>query len=112
MNVGGQECGGVPKAGLLAEHWDAEKPNFCLAWIKGPDGGGERLFADQGNGLGVGDCLPSIGLAKAFLDFRQETEPFDRILKRGGIRKPFHNLKNLLLDRFSGHCDHLIRFIL
>ena len=58
---------------------------------------------DLTNGLGVGNCLARIGLTKAFFNFRQEAEPFDSILKRGGIRKPLHNLKDFLLDRFSGH---------
>lgn len=60
----------------------------------------------------MGNCLARIGLTKAFLDFRQEAESFNRILKRSSIRKPLHNLKDLLLDCFGGHCDHLIRFVL
>ena len=64
------------------------------------------------NGLGVGNRLSRIRLAKAFLDFCQEAEPFDRILKRSRIRKSFHDLKDLLLDCFSGHRDHLIRLTL
>jgi len=67
---------------------------------------------DLTNSLGVGNRLSRIGLTKAFLDFCQEAEPFDRIFKGGGIRKPLHNLKNLLLDRFSGHDNHLVRFVL
>jgi hypothetical protein len=67
---------------------------------------------DLTNGLGVGNCLAGIGLTKALLDFCQEAEPFDGILKGGSIRKPFHNLKDLLLDCFSGHRNHLVRLVL
>jgi hypothetical protein len=67
---------------------------------------------DLTNGLGVGDRLARIALTKAFLDFRQETEPFDRILKCGGIRKPLHSPNDFLFDGFSGHRNHLVRFIL
>jgi len=80
---------------------------FCLDWTKNPRRGGERLFIEQKNGLGVGNCLAGIGLAKAFLDLCQEAESFDRILKRGGIRKPLDNLKDLLFHRFNGHDNHL-----
>ena len=59
------------------------------------------------NCLGVGNRLARIGLAKAFLDFRQETEPFHRILKRGRIRKSLDNLKDLLLHRFNRHRNYL-----
>jgi hypothetical protein len=69
----------------------------------------ERLFREQENGLGVGNRLTRIGLAKAFLDLCQEAEAFDRILKRGSIRKPLHDLKDLLFDRFGSHRNHLIR---
>ena len=86
--------------------------NFCLARINDPGKGGERLFREQENGLGMGNGLTSIGLTKALLDFRQEAEPFDRVLKRGRIRKPLHNLKDLLFHRFSGHRNHLIRLVL
>ena len=64
------------------------------------------------NGLGVRHRLTGIGLTKAFLDFCQEAEAFDRILKSGRIRKPLHNLKDLLLDCFGGHCNHLVRLAL
>ncbi|MDE3042279.1 MAG: hypothetical protein KGJ82_17125, partial [Nitrospirota bacterium] len=64
------------------------------------------------NSLGVGNRLTNIRLTKAFLNFCQETEPFDRILKRGIIRNPLHNLKYLLLDRFSSHRNHLVRLAL
>ena len=53
--------------------------------------------------------FPSIGLTKTFLNFRQETEPFDSIFKGSRIRKTLHNLKDFLLDPFSGHRNHLVR---
>jgi len=74
--------------------------------------GSAKPSTDLTNGLGVGNRLARIRLAKAFLDFCQEAEPFDRILKRSGIRKPLHNLKDLLLDRFSGHRNHLVHLAL
>ena len=85
--------------------------NFVLARpkIQAED---KRLFREQENGFGVGNRLARIRLAKAFLDLCQETEPFDRILKRGRIRKPLHNLKDFLFHRFRGHRDHLIRLVL
>ena len=80
--------------------------------VSNPDGEGEILLRELKNGFCVGNRLARIRLAKAFLDFRQKTEPFDSIFKRGGIRKPLHNLKDLLLDRFSGHCNYLVRLTL
>ena len=59
----------------------------------------------------VGERLACIGLTKPFLDFRQEAEPFNGSLKLGGIRKPLYNLKDFLFHRFSGHRDHLFRFV-
>ena len=100
---------------LLIAHWcavGARESELCLAGINDPGKGSERLFREQENGLGVGDCLPRIGLAKAFFDLCQKAELFDRIFKRGSIRKPLHNLKDLLLDRFSGHCNYLVRLAL
>jgi hypothetical protein len=89
------------------------RANFCLAGIKGPDKGGERLFTDLANGLGVGNRLSSIGLTKTFLNFRQETEPFDGILESGRIRKSLDNLKDFLFHRFSGsglsQADRIVR---
>ncbi len=56
--------------------------------------------------------ITSIGLTKAFFNFRQEAEPFDCILKGGRFRKSLDDLKNLLFHRFSGYRDHLIRLVL
>ena len=75
-----------------------------------PDGEGEILLRELKNGFCVGDRFARIGLTKAFFDLYQEAEAFDRILKRGSIKKPLHNLKDLLFDRFSGHRNHLVRF--
>ncbi len=60
------------------------------------------------NGLGVGNRVARIGLAKAFLNFRQETEPFDGILKGSRIRKSLDNLDDLLFYRFSSQDNHLM----
>ena len=80
--------------------------------VSNPDGEGEILLRELKNGFGVGNRLPSIGLAKAFLDFCQEAEPFNGILEGSRIGKSLDNLKDLLLHRFSGHRDHLTRFVL
>ena len=90
-----------------------------MLWVRG-----ERVFVWPGSKVQVeeardnlqirgtasawGYSLPRIGLAKAFISFRQEAKPFDCILKRGGIRKPLHDLKELLLDRFGSHRNHLM----
>jgi len=51
----------------------------------------------------MGDCLPGVGLTNPLFNLGQETEPLDRVLKRGTLRKFFDDLQDLLLDRIGSH---------
>lgn len=68
-------------------------------------GGSRSLlsFAKLTNGFGMRHRLTGIGLTDPFFNLCQETEPFDRVLKRGTFRKLFDNLQDLLLDHISSH---------
>lgn len=87
--------------------------------LDGPDIVDCSMSPDQGgsseeltSGFGMSYRLTNIGLTKAFFNFRQEAEPFDRVLKGSRIRKSLDNLQDLLLDRFGDHRNHFVRLAL